>query len=128
VTSLGVVLDTVPPSLNNAYRNATIDGKSRRVLTGDAKKWKADAGKQIKVAAGRVGFQMIKKTPMVISISYRAPNVLVWDIDGKAKLAIDAAMEALGLDDRYVMDLRLTKRRGAQEYMRISIEAWRNEE
>src|SRR5687768_11922571 len=108
-THLAIILDDVPPSLNNAYRSITIDGKSRRVLTGAARKWKADAIKQIRVAGNRIGWSMAKKTPMLIKIHYRAPNIFVWDLDGKAKLLIDAFCTAFELDDRYVMDLHQTK-------------------
>lgn len=123
---LAVVLDDIPPSLNNAYRTVIIDGVPHRVLTTAAKRWKLATAKQIKVAAGRVGWSMVKKTPMKITIHYRAPNILVWDLDGKAKLLVDAAMEALGLDDRYVMDLHLTKERQPREQVLMRIEEWRS--
>ncbi len=114
-------IDDVPPSLNNAYRNATINGKSQRVLTTDAKKWKAGAIKIITAAASRQGWSVDKRILLEVTIHYWAPNVLVWDIDGKAKLLIDAFCSAFGIDDRYIIDLSLKKRRSPTRYLRMRV-------
>jgi hypothetical protein len=117
----------MPPSLNNAYVTITTKSSSRRVLSGEAKAWKEGATLQIQSIASRAGWSMVKKTPMRVSILYRAPNVLVWDLDGKAKLLIDAAMEALGLDDRYVMALHQSKERHPSEQVYMRIAEWSQE-
>lgn len=111
-TTLDLTLDTVPPSLNNLYRTVTIKGVSRRVLSGPAKAWKAGAALVIRNAARRQGFDLAPRQPFAMQVAYQAPNILMWDLDGKPKLLIDSLCEALGVDDRYLMDLRQTKQRG----------------
>lgn len=106
-----VTLDSVPPSLNNAYREAVVDGHARRVLTGRARAWKREATLLIKNAAQRQGWRPQQKTLLEIHIIYRAPNILQWDLDGKPKLLLDAFCEAFGLDDRYVIHLDQRKER-----------------
>ena len=122
--TLTIVLGDMPPSLNNAYREVIIERVARRVLTGPAKKWKADAIKQIQVAANRIGWSMAKKTMMQVEVHYQAPNILVWDLDGKLKLLQDAFCEAMGLDDRYVMDIHLSKERATTERVTMHITEW----
>lgn len=111
-TNLALTLDTMPPSLNNIYRTITVKGISRRVLTGDAKKWKADATIIIRNAGRLQGFDIQPKQPFAITVLYQAPNVNQWDLDGKPKLLIDAFCEAFGVDDRYLMELHQRKQRG----------------
>ncbi len=119
---LDIFLDDMPPSSNNAY--TTGKGHGRRVLTTDARRWKESAIKQIRVTAGRAGWSMAPKTPMQIMILFRAPNILVWDLDGKVKLLQDAFCEAVGLNDAYVMDLHLRKRRWPNEQVCMRVMEW----
>lgn len=120
--TIDLVLDIMPPSLNNIYRSVTIKGITRRVLTGDAKKWKQDAITIIRCAGNQQGFVIQPKQPFDIDVLYRAPNVLVWDLDGKGKLLIDAFCEAFGVDDRYLMELHQRKQRGPQSVcMRVMV-------
>lgn len=111
-TALDLTLDTIPPSLNNIYKTITVKGISRRVLTTEARKWKDYATLIIRTAGRRVGWDIAPKQPFAITVLYQAPNVLVWDVDGKAKLLVDSFCEAFGVDDRYLMDLHQTKQRG----------------
>lgn len=119
--ALDIVLDDIPPSLNNIYRTITIKGISRRVLSGAAKKWKADATKIMRVAGSRQGWSIDPKRPFAIVVRYTAPNVLVWDLDGKPKLLIDAFCEAFGVDDRYLMALNQEKQRGQVAQLRMRV-------
>jgi hypothetical protein len=121
--TLDIVLGDIPPSLNNIYRSLVIDGKPRRVLTGDAKKWKADATTIIRNAGRLHAFAIVPKQPFAIAVLYTAPNVNQWDLDGKAKLLVDAFCEAFGVDDRYMMELHQRKQRGpALVRMRVALE------
>jgi hypothetical protein len=118
--AIDITLDDIPPSLNNIYRTVTIKGISRRVLTGDARKWKASTTTIIRNAGKVQGFDIAPKEPFAIAVLYTAPNVLVWDLDGKAKLLIDSFCEAFGVDDRYLMELHQRKQRGpCQVRMRV---------
>jgi len=107
-----VSLSDMPPSLNNAYNTVTIKGVSRRVLSNSARAWKDGAVFVIRSAGRLQGFDIAPKVPFIINVTYTAPNMLVWDLDGKAKLLIDAFCDAFGIDDRYLMDLHQRKQRG----------------
>lgn len=122
---LSITLDIMPPSLNNIYRSVTIKGISRRVLTGDAKAWKQSATTIIRCAGNAQGFAIQPKHPFRIEVLYQAPNVLVWDLDGKGKLLIDSLCDAFGIDDRYLMELHQRKQRGPQSVrMRVMVMEW----
>lgn len=120
--SLDLMLDDMPPSLNNIYRSVTIKGITRRVLTGDAKAWKQSTTIIIRNAGMLQGFALHPKQAFEIEVLYQAPNVLVWDVDGKGKLLIDSFCEAFGVDDRYLMELHQRKQRGpCQVRMRVMV-------
>lgn len=109
---LNISLDEMPPSLNNIYTTITIKGTTRRMMTPVARSWKDYATIIIRNAGRLSGFDIAPKQPFAITVMYTAPNVLVWDLDGKAKLLIDAFCDAFGVDDRYLMDLHQRKQRG----------------
>jgi len=112
VAALIVTLDSMPPSLNNLYATIVVKGKQRRVLSGAARAWK-DAATTIIRNAGRLqGFDLAPKQPFAIEVVYQAPNVMMWDLDGKSKLLVDALADAFGIDDRYLMELCQHKQRG----------------
>jgi len=108
-----ITLDDMPPSLNNIYKTVTIKGVGRRVMTADARSWKDYATLLIRNAGRLQGFDIASKQPFAIDALYTAPNMLVWDLDGKAKLLVDSFCDAFGVDDRYMMELRQRKQRGA---------------
>ena len=117
-----ITLLEIPPSLNNAYATVTNRGVSRRVMTSSARSWKDTATLLIRNAGRLSGFDIAPKQPFVIEAIYTAPNVLVWDVDGKAKLLIDAFCDAFGVDDRYLMELRQCKQRGAcSVHMKVTV-------
>jgi len=107
-----VSLSDMPPSLNNAYNTVTIKGVSRRVMSNSARAWKDGAVLIIRSSGRLQGFDIAPKVPFAVDVTYTAPTVLVWDLDGKAKLLIDAFCDAFGIDDRYLMDLHQRKQRG----------------
>lgn len=116
-----ITLDDMPPSLNNAYATVTIKGVPRRVLSNVARSWKESATLIIRTQCRIAGFSIEPRQCFALVITLQAPNMLQWDLDGKSKLLIDALCEALGIDDRYLIELKMTKRRG-EENIRIHIE------
>jgi crossover junction endodeoxyribonuclease RusA len=101
----------MPPSVNNQYLTV---GR-RRVLSAEAKAFNKDVKKVIDnarvdrtitaaheeaLAAGFLG--------VYLTFFFETPKRR--DLDGGLKIALDAICEALGLDDRMVVDLHLTKR------------------
>lgn len=119
--ALEIVLDELPPSLNNLYATIEVQGRSRRVLTSAATSWKARAALVMRNAAQHQRWTIARKTPFHVEVRYAAPNVLQWDLDGKPKLLLDALCDAFGIDDRYVMALYQTKARAAQPEVRVRI-------
>ena len=111
--SFEITLGDMPPSLNNLYKSITVKGVTRRVMSNSARAWKDGAVLVIRAAGRFQGFDIAPKQPFAIEVQYTAPNVLVWDLDGKAKLLIDAFCDAFGVDDRYLMEMRQRKQRGA---------------
>jgi len=121
MSTLEVTLTDIPPSLNNLYATIEVEGRSRRVLSSAANDWKRTAGLIIRNAATLQQWTCERKTPLYVEILFASPTVLRWDIDGKAKLLIDALCEAMGLDDRYVMHLDLEKVRSGMEQVRMLV-------
>ncbi len=119
--TLEITLDDLPPSLNNLYSTIEVKGRSRRVLSSAANDWKRSAGLIIRNAAMHQQWTCEKKVPLFVEVIFASPTVLRWDIDGKAKLLIDAMCEAMGLDDRYVMSLNLMKARSPLERVQMRV-------
>ncbi len=117
-----ITLDDMPPSLNNLYSSIDVRGSQRRVLSGAARAWKQSATLIIRTAGRIAGFSIMPRQLFAVTIALQAPNVLQFDLDGKSKLLIDSACEAFGIDDRYLTELKMTKRRG-ETSVRIRIEA-----
>lgn len=110
--TFAVTFDVMPPSLNNLYMSVTTKGVTRRVMSNAARAWKDGAVLVIRNAGRMQGFDIAPKQPFTIDVLYTAPNMFQFDLDGKAKLIIDAFCDAFGVDDRYLMDLHQRKQRG----------------
>ncbi len=108
-----ITLDDMPPSLNNLYKSITVKGVTRRVMSNSVRAWKDGATMLIRNAGRLQGFDIAPKQPFAIEVLYTAPNVMAWDLDGKAKILVDSFCDAFGVDDRYLMELHQRKQRGA---------------
>lgn len=117
-----ITLDDMPPSLNHLYANVEIKGRSRRVLSEDGRRWKESTALIVRTQANITGFSIQPGDLFAMTITLQAPNVLQWDLDGKAKLLIDAVCAAFGINDRHLFELHMNKRRG-ETSVRIRIEA-----
>lgn len=111
VRSLTVELPRLPPSSNNAYMNTYGRG---RALTPEARTWKAAAILLIRHAAVAAGFTPAPRTSLRLEIHLSLPAVRRSDASGRIKLLEDAVAAAIGIDDRYVDELVVTKRRGPE--------------
>lgn len=89
-----------PPSLNHAYRN--VPGRGR-VLTEDARAYKAAAVLVITNAAQLAGFRVPRGAPLRLTFRFWFANP-ARDGDNAVKLVQDAAAAALGFNDRWVME------------------------
>lgn len=101
----------LPPGVNNQYLTV---GR-RRVLSKEAQSFKRDVKKLIE-AARRNGAisaadeQAIMGSLLGIYLTFHFETPFRRDLDGGLKIALDAVCTALGIDDRMVVDLHLTKR------------------
>lgn len=109
--ALSVTFPALPRSTNNLYWN--VQGRGR-VLSREARAWKDAAILIAQAAASSAGFTPAPRTPLRIEITFTSPRVLTFDLDGKLKAPIDAVCQAIGVDDRHIMELRATKARGPE--------------
>lgn len=101
----------LPPSINSQYLTV---GR-RRVLSKTAKSFKADVKKIVERhrAAGAFTVQhelAMRGSLLGIYLTFHFETPFRRDLDGGLKVALDALCEAIGLDDRMVVDLQLLKR------------------
>jgi crossover junction endodeoxyribonuclease RusA len=101
----------LPPGVNNQYLTVN----RRRVLSGPAKAFKRDVTKLVERARldGVVTLDAERRLKdsflgVYLTFYFETPNRR--DLDGGLKIALDALCAALGVDDRMVVDLHLTKR------------------
>lgn len=114
--TLTVAIEDIPVGVNHMYANITRTSKSGkrytgRRLTDAAVGWRTGAIATIKLAAGRTGFTVGRRTRLAIEITYGLPDLWQRDLDGCIKETIDALAHALAWDDRYALDLVLRKRK-----------------
>jgi crossover junction endodeoxyribonuclease RusA len=100
----------LPPGVNNQYLTVN----RRRVLSGPAKAFKRDVAKLLERARldGEITVTMeraLKDSLLGVYLTFYFETPLRRDLDGGLKIALDALCGALGVDDRMVVDLHLTK-------------------
>lgn len=100
----------LPPGVNNQY----VSVGRRRVLSEPAKAFKKDVKKIVERARldGVVTTQLeaaFAKALLGVYLVFYFETPHRRDLDGGLKIALDAVCSALGLDDRMVVDLHLTK-------------------
>lgn len=100
----------LPPGVNNQY----VTVGRRRVLSAPAKAFKRDVRKTVERARldGVVSVAAetaLKSSLLGVYLTFYFETPLKRDLDGGLKIALDALCEALGIDDRMVVDLHLTK-------------------
>lgn len=104
---LDVTVPGLPVSLNNMYRNTS----RGRALTDKAKARKQEIILHIKSKINYAGidYNAYVKSPLRIRMFFFVPALYRSDWDGLVKMAQDAAMQAMGLDDRYIVSALVTK-------------------
>ena len=100
----------LPPSVNHQY----VTVGDRRVLSKEAQAFKRNVKKLIERA--RMDFAIsaeaeaaLKQSLLGVYLVFYFETPFKRDLDGGLKIALDAACGALGLDDRTIVDLHLTK-------------------
>ena len=100
----------LPPSVNHQY--ATVG--NRRVLSKDAQAFKRSVKKLIERARmdGAIPGEMeaaLQKSLLGVYLTYFFETPFKRDLDGGLKISLDAVCGAMGIDDRSIVDLHLTK-------------------
>jgi crossover junction endodeoxyribonuclease RusA len=101
----------LPPGVNNSY----VTVGRRRVLSKEAKSFKSDVRKQIARLRTSGGLLVedeigLRGSLLGVYLTFHFETPFRRDLDGGLKIALDALSEAIGFDDRMVVDLQLTKR------------------
>ncbi len=101
----------LPPSVNNQY--ATVG--NRRVLSKEAARFKQTVRRIFLGPIGGAALSEAEREQLQASflglyLDFYFTTPLKRDLDGGLKITQDALCEALGLDDRKVVDLHLVKR------------------
>lgn len=101
----------LPPGVNNQY--ATVNG--RRVLSADAKRFKARVSEQLSSMrhSGQLSVRVVealRSSYLSLFIDFYFASPMKRDLDGGLKIAQDALCEALGINDNRVVDIHLVKR------------------
>jgi Holliday junction resolvase RusA-like endonuclease len=93
----------IPPSVNNAYTQGR--GHGRRVLTAEARAYKADVITQARTAYPH--WQPGEHLALTLRLYFKDKRRR--DITNTIKLLEDALAEAFGFDDCRVDDIRITR-------------------
>ncbi|CAA9571599.1 MAG: endodeoxyribonuclease RusA [uncultured Thermomicrobiales bacterium] len=101
----------LPPSVNNQY--ATVG--NRRVLSKEAARFKRTVKQTFLGAIGDAALgagerERLQAGFLGLYLDFYFATPLKRDLDGGLKITQDALCEALGLDDRRVVDIHLVKR------------------
>ncbi len=96
----------LPPGVNSQY--STVNG--RRVLSAGARSWKKRALSDLAGAFEPEFRERAQAGFLALFIDFYFETPLRRDLDGGLKIAQDTICEALGVDDRRVVDIHLVKR------------------
>lgn len=101
----------IPPSINNQY---VVVGKRKRVLSKVANTWKKDANKALKAMRDKSVISPVEEHAfqtnlLGVYMTFYFSTPMRRDVDGGVKITLDTIAEALGFDDRNVVDMHLTK-------------------
>ena len=101
----------LPPGVNNQY----VTVGNRRVLSKEAARFKRAAKRLLLGAPGAAALddaehERLRQGYLGLYLDFYFETPLKRDLDGGLKITQDAICEALGLDDRRVVDIHLVKR------------------
>lgn len=102
---------SIPPSINAQY---VVVGKRKRVLSKVASTWKKDAKKALSMMRDKSVISPVEEHAfqtnlLGVYMTFYFSTPMRRDLDGGVKITLDTIAEALGFDDRNVVDMHLTK-------------------
>ncbi len=80
------------------------------MLSADARAWKKQALRLLDGVFDTAFYEIARKGYLALFIDFYFESPLRRDLDGGLKIAQDVICEALGVDDRRVVDIHLVKR------------------
>lgn len=118
-------LNGLPLSSNNMYMNTSVGGKSRRILTDEARAWKLERELAIRdvINETEMVFTAYRKKPLRVKYFFLVPRLFQADWDGYIKATQDCVFSAMGLDDRYIVSAEAHKLL-EKKRPRIRVEVW----
>lgn len=101
----------IPPSINAQY---VVVGNRKRVLSKVASTWKKDANKALAMMRNKsvispVEEHAFQNNLLGVYMTFYFSTPMRRDVDGGVKITLDTIAEALGFDDRNVVEMHLTK-------------------
>ena len=101
----------LPPSINQQY---VVVGKRKRVLSKVANTWKKDATRAMQMMRDKSVISPVEEHAfqtnlLGVYMTFFFTTPMRRDVDGGVKITLDTIAEALGFDDRNVVDMHLTK-------------------
>ncbi len=121
--AVAITFDRLPPGLNNAY--PTGNG-GRRYKSDVLKAWQSYAIPVARNALQQVVWEPVPRTPWRVQAWLWCAEPWRSDLDGRAKALIDALAAALGVDDRYLVELHITKLCGP-DAVQVHLAPWTEE-
>lgn len=116
--TIRLVLDGLPPSSNRRYVRTRA---GRNALSAETAAWQDGAILALRAEAVCAGWQASGRCRLRVWIVLTDPHPARSDLDNHLKCLLDSVKVALGIDDRYVTDLRIGKVRGPQAQTEILI-------
>ena len=95
-----------PPSVNAIWRNVSVRGQRRTLLSAAGRRFYAEASKLVMVA--RAGVQL--QGSAHVEITLHAPNRRAYDVDNRAKACLDALVRGGLLWDDAQVDVLVIRR------------------
>lgn len=132
-------LDRLPLSDNEVYVYFKRgEGKARRVLTAPGRKWKKVVTERVTAVTHNNAFPMARNAEgrnlallgctMRITIHQVMPRESIWrrDAHNGAKLLVDSMCEVIALDDRYAVEVVISKSLGSTELTQVFVEFYKD--
>lgn len=115
---ISFTLDQLPPSTNNIYTNGN---HGRRVMHAEARAYKELVCSIATLAMRTVDVPPRSHWQMQIDYVMLPSSYNRRDVNNMDKLIVDGVALALGVDDRYLQQLALSKRPGPQERVIVEV-------
>lgn len=116
--SFTVELPSLPPTVNLAYVNY---GNGRRGPSHAARAWKQGAWLAIQAEIQAAGWSAAKGQALAVEMWVYDPLPLKLDLDNVPKVLFDALKAATKVDDRYIVDAFLRKRRADETKLVLKV-------